>query len=143
MSRDWTPRETYYADKQLQELGKGSLFEITENMVWHDGNGNSKPYYSDEQMKIKKKYKWLGNLFSPVYDLYKKMSEHPKYRNRILQEIEDELTVIINTNAKNKDETVWLWYIGRLDEGFYYNEYNNELFYDYIMQKYSDLIKKT
>lgn len=139
MSRSWTPREMYYADKMLQEKTGETLRGRT--FVYVEPNGNRTPMESEHDLKIRKQFKELGFLFDNLPQLYKEFSNHPKYRNKVLNEIEEHLEKLINQDSGNKEDIVWLWYIGKLDKGFYYNKYNNELFYTYISNKIIELIK--
>lgn len=139
MSRSWTPREMYYADKMIQEKMGESL--RNRKFTYVETNGNKIPMESEQDLKIRKQFKELGFLFDLLPKLYKEFSNHPKYRNRVLTELEEHLKDLIVQDAGNNDDTVWLWYIGKLDKGFYYNKYNNELFYNYISNKIIELIK--
>lgn len=139
MSRSWTPREMYYADKMLYEqTGKTLRNQIIELV---GANGDRVPLESEQDLKIRKQFKELGFLFDPLPRLYKEFSNHPKYRNRVLNEIETHLEELINQNNGSENDIIWIWYIGKLDKRFYYNEYNNELFYKYISDKINKLIK--
>ena len=69
------------------------------------------------------------------------MKEHPRYRNRVLNEIENQIKLIENNEVKGIDNIVEKWFNGTLDEHFYYNERNNEAFGRYILDKYKELLK--
>lgn len=138
MSRNWTPREQYLADKYMTANGHKSLrnqnFIITYNNV-------SKPMMSAKEMKVRAQYSELGFLFDNLYILYNKMKEHPRYRNRVLSEIDNQIKSLENNELKGVDSIVEKWFNGKLDEHFYYSERNNEVFGNYILEKYKELLK--
>lgn len=139
MSRSWTPREMYYADKMMQE-GMGESLR-GKTFVYVAPNGDRTPMESEQDLKIRKQFIELGFLFDPLPKLYNELSNHPKYRNKVLNQIEQHLEELIKHNNGSKEDVVWLWYIGLLDKNFYYNTYNNELFYEYIINEVNKLIK--
>ena len=63
-----------------------------------------------------------------------------KYRKRILDNIEKHLKEIEEIERGNNQDIVWLWYTGKLDSNFYYNERNNELFMKYIITEVNKLV---
>lgn len=144
MSRDWTPREHYFADLYMQREYKSNFREESLDMVI-SYNGKEESVYSDEEKKILRKYRELGFLFSRnLLSLYDRTKEHPIRRNRILNDIEIQLNTLIDCNKKNGssceypndiDTTLLKWYLGELDNDFYYNQKNNKIFENYLFDK--------
>lgn len=144
MSRDWTPREHYFADLYMQREYKSNFREESLNMTI-SYEGKEEAVYTEEDKKILKKYRELGFLFSRnLLSLYERTSEHPIRRNRMLNELELQLEEIIklstdrvavNDFPKYIDDYLLKWFIGELDKGFYYNSRNNKIFEDYLFQK--------
>ena len=139
MSRDWTPRELWYADEMAYQT-RGQRLRDTKLVYIIDGK--QIPMEDKQSEKIRSQYKELGFLFDKLPILYKELANHPKYRNRVLQNIETHLEELIKQNNGRDTDTVWLWYIGRLDKNFYYREYNDELFYEYIVSEVNKLVSK-
>ena len=139
MSRDWTPRELWYADEMAYQTRGQRLRDAKFEYVI---DGKHIPMEDKQSEKIRSQYKELGFLFELLPNLYNKLSNHPKYRNRVLQRIEEHLEDLIKQNSGNDTDTVWLWYIGKLDSNFYYRRYNDELFYDYILDEVNKLVAK-
>lgn len=144
MSRDWTPREHYFADLYMQREYKSSFREESLNMTI-SYEGKEEAVYTEEDKKILKKYRELGFLFSRnLLSLYERTSEHPIRRNRMLNELELQLEEIIKLHTekvaledypKYIDEYLLKWFLGELDKNFYYNSRNNKIFEDYLFQK--------
>ena len=140
MSRSWTPQEQSLADRYIMQTQGRSLRDQQFYMVKPDGT--QVPMQSKQEQELRKKYKEIGFLFDNLYIVYKKLSSHPKYTARVLGEIEDKLSYYVNYNkCEDEKDIVWLWYIGKLDSGFYYNNYNNELLEKYIMSEVNKLVK--
>lgn len=144
MSRDWTPREHYFADLYMQREYKSNFREDSLNMTI-SYEGKEEAVYTEEDKKILKKYRELGFLFSRnLLSLYERTSEHPIRRNRMLNELELQLEEIIKLHTekvaledypKYIDEYLLKWFLGELDKNFYYNSRNNKIFEDYLFQK--------
>ena len=144
MSRDWTPREHYFADLYMQREYKSNFREESLNMVI-SYQGKEEAVYTEEDKKILRKYIELGFLFSRnLLSLYKRTEEHPIRRNRMLNELELQLEEIIKLHTekvaledypKYIDEYLLKWFLGELDKNFYYNSRNNKIFEDYLFQK--------
>lgn len=144
MSRDWTPREHYFADLYMQREYKSNFREESLNMTI-SYEGKEEAVYTEEDKKILKKYRELGFLFSRnLLSLYERTSEHPIRRNRMLNELELQLEEIIKLHTekvaledypKYIDEYLLKWFLGELDKNFYYNSRNNKIFEDYLFQK--------
>lgn len=140
MSRSWTPQEQSLADKYIMKTQKRSMRDQQFYMVKTDGT--KVPMQSKKEQELRKKYKELGFLFDNLYTVYTKLSKHPKYTAKVLQDIENKLAKYVRDNkCEDEKDIVWLWYIGKLDSGFYYNTHNNELLAEYIVSEVSKLIK--
>ena len=139
MSRDWTPQELNSADKYMVETHGKSLRYTRLYLIQPDGT--KIPTESDNIVRMRSQYKELGFLYDKLPETYIALSKHPKYRNRVLREIEEKLEyyVLHNNSNGNDSDPIWLWYIGKLDSNFYYNQYNNELLHEYIIEQVNKL----
>lgn len=127
MSKDFTPKDMYESDKFLHEKHNCNLrdMKITLNI---DNKSirmdiNQYPYY-------KTRFPNLSFLFSKLIEL-------PNLENEsnltFLDSIEKELTEHLDdAKCENNKSIVQQWYFGKLDKNYYYNTYNNELFYNWI-----------
>ena len=140
MSRDWTPREQHFADKRFK------LSDRKIEMVY----GNQKEIISDPTCELAKTYPNMYFLCLNILKAYQseieKIALLEACLDRLIKEDDSakkidywnqEEPVFLEINGKTIDVTdvmknVSLWYCGRLDDNFYYNEYNNELFVQYI-----------
>lgn len=144
MSKDWTPQQHYFADLYMQKEYNSNMREEFLNMKV-SFNGKEEPFYTEEDKIILKKYKELGFLFSRnLLSLYERTKEHPIRRNRVLNEIEEQLNVLIDCDKKDGlsceypfdvSSALIKWYQGELDPNFYYNQRNNRVFEDYLFQR--------
>ena len=141
MSRDWTPKQLYLVDKQMDnELRKRTITlefngEIT---VIHDPEG--------EMEKTFPNLTFLGG------DIFKKIKD--KCEVTFVYDVEAALTEIIRLTDNHPANDVsdsdiescikegwWQlakltrdWFEGKLDPGFYYNEQNNEAFIEKLLE---------
>lgn len=140
MSRSWTPQEQSLANKYIMETHGRSMRDQQFYMI--KPNGEQIPMQCKQEQALRKKYTELGFLFDNLYIVYKKLSKHPKYTARVLEDIENRLAKYVKYNkCEDEKDTIWLWYIGKLDTGFYYNTYNNQLLEEYIISEVKKLIK--
>lgn len=138
MSRNWTPQEQYYADKFIQKEQGRSMRD--QEFFWVQPDGTKIPMEDEQSRKVRKQYSELGFLFDYLPKTYKALEKHPKYRKRVLDKIEQHLKEIEEIKRGNNQDIVWLWYTGKLDSNFYYNERNNELFMEYIITEVNKLV---
>ena len=137
MSRDFTPRELFLADK-LCEAGGQSLREMRITMTTPEGK--DVPMF-EEQKALQERFPNLGFLFERLPDLYKS-SHFPKSAiDAFVGEVEKNLTTYIQfdciTGGKmlaDIPETLVEWFHGHLDPGFYYHERNDELFLEWLTE---------
>lgn len=141
MSRNWTPREMYFVDLHIQEKEDRSLRSIPNNLVFVGTTGERIPFYAEEELKILGMFKELGFLFGDnLYHLWVSTNEHPRIRKKVLMWAEEELEKILEADKNDKpfdmfDETLVAWYMGKLDSHFYYSDYNNKYFEEYLYDK--------
>ena len=148
MSRDWTPQMLHAVDKQMN----GTLHE--QVITW-EINGKSETMYNpnSEDGKAFPNFYFLG------CDVFKRLKE--KCSIEFIYSIEMVLTAIIdivdgfdNPCSSISDEMleqniklelmrlaklVRDWFEGKLDPGFYYNEWNNELFIKNLLEIFEDV----
>ena len=136
MSRDWTPIESYYFDKKHREQTGIHFYEM--NLTWHMLDSNE--VFEDEKSKklqeIAKNYEYLV-ITNPdgVIELVEKISE------KTLKDINTKIKLLCDCfdaqkdiGSENVEQFIKEWMIGKLDSGFYYREYNDELFLEELMQ---------
>lgn len=144
MGRDWTPQEQYLIALNLQNKEKDlkSFMKNKFDIVFIKADTKEKiPLYSEEEKKVLLMFEFLGFLFSDnLYNLWEKTSKYPICRKKFLDETEKEIEAIIKADRNNKnlscfDKTIVQWYLGKLDNNFYYSEENNKLFEEYLYKK--------
>lgn len=131
MSKDLRPVELYTMDKYFNNEIRNANFYFVKD-------GVETPLESDEERAFRSKFKELGFLFSPLYSLYLEFSYCRDVLESVLFSLEERLEHYIETGIEAENDTVWLWFHGKLDPQFYYNDINNENFVVYI----KDEIKK-
>ena len=136
MSRNWTPQEMYNVDKSVNNRIRNT------ELYFVRPDGTQVPMESEQARMVRKQYKELGFLFDNLPSTYERLKEHPKYRNRVLREIEYRLERYEIHNIGDENDPLWLWYIGRLDPSFYYSEENNRLLAEYIIGEVQKLVNK-
>lgn len=122
MGKDFTPREHHMAD---------IMYGFSRNRtVMRDADGNETVLY-DPHSPASVKYPNLSFLFgSGLADI---LEEFGSGAGSVLSDIEKRLVRIIEADSGEKDDQLYLWYIGKLDPDFYYNTWNNELLREYIV----------
>lgn len=129
MSRDWTPKELYYADIWFTKEYGQSYRDM--KATWYVGGKPLPDPYEDIREEVKERYPELALLFSPVFDYYKKYKDKEKILS-VLDEVE-RMVKGIEEGKQGEGEpydTVSLWYNG--EKGFYSTERNNEHLETYI-----------
>lgn len=153
MSRDLTPQELFFYELRDLKEGRGSLWDFMEN-IRLEYAGESSPLHDAEEMTLRKNFPSLGRLFNGFPKLYEKLSQirggidflHRKddeltayieSRQFKLEEISDNGTYQIHSKPGKGDKDSYLikWFEGTLDEGFYYNTYNDELLVEHILDE--------
>ena len=150
MSRDWCPLEIYLARENLLEQQGEDLFEMGKRMVIVTGE-KSKPIYSEEEIAFMDDYKWFGSVGRDVLmEIYRSYNDKPEWDNILetLNTVEKKLDniishitissdrkVSINPTMDLDDDAVKKWFLGELDENFYYADWNNELFLSCILEE--------
>ena len=136
MSRDFTPLELYLVNEDRKKQGFESFEDLKIEYV--TPNGEKYPLETDEFTHYKKQYKNLGFLYvDGMRKLVDKYGVNNDTLNNTFHNIEKDLTDVIscigNKNSdKQLNKTVEKWFLGKLDESFYYSDQNNQLFGDYI-----------
>ena len=142
MSRDWTPFEHYMVEQQHIKEGRGDLFDFMEGLKLVPVNsvtgemeeGESERLSSPEEMALRRQFPYLGKyLFDDFPVLYEKISAFVG-GVEFLHQKDFELGKIIESRGKDVDKSSYLfrWFVGKLDEHFYYSMRNNELLIDSI-----------
>ena len=153
MSRDFTPRETYEVDRHFVSIGKESLRTAEIRLV--DATGREIPLgselsRSDAWQEQKKKYPELAFLMGDNTELIKTILAHDNERAgayfakieetivRVEQYYHDNVSKLplreTDSFLITDEDFVFVekWYLGMLDEGFYYHEENDRLFVENV-----------
>lgn len=132
MSRDWTPEQQYLITKETDK-DFGFL-----NVRWRFADGTEKEMYSQEEKDILRSYKVLGRAgLDMTLKLHKECEKNGCLE--LLRKIDDLLVMYCEGNKIDLDETVMKWFRGKLVEGFYYREENNQLFEEYVMRHIEEM----
>ena len=142
MSRDWCPRELYFADKHM--AAQGYSMRDSDFMFVNTATGEKIPLKSEEEKTIGKNFPNLSFLLDGWYRVYSSMT-NTEARDNLFKLYENTLSAII---VEDEDvsfavphtifeyDTIIKWYCGKLDKGFYYNERNNELLFENMWANY-------
>jgi len=140
MSRDWRPIEQVCADKALDGQLRASKFVMILK------GQEEVPCWNDEARQAFPQLSFLLNSFETV--IYDRIKDNEKAL-AVYRTIEERLQALVddkvqpdplglkyNENdeltAPSINNVVDAWYIGALDENFYYSEHNNWAFQTYI-----------
>lgn len=131
MSRDLTPRELVYLDQQYH-------FKTEKLTLTNLADGSDSVLYDPDSPQCRE-YPWLAYLLdSSFIALYNESLSNADFHKK-LTDVERELSEIIKEDIVNRghlsdghSETIVMWYAGALDPGFYYSEYNKELFINWL-----------
>lgn len=136
MSRDFTPYERYKAN----QLSGDDLF--LHNLVFvNTRSGEEKPMYTDEEQKERLKYKNLAVSMCDIFlQLYKRMPEES--REQRLAKLEAMQVKMQEAAEKGNaafkacevPEPMKLWFVGKLDPGFYYSEENDKRYLEWLLE---------
>lgn len=142
MGRDMTPREKYCAYNQYGDLFKG-------NVTITSSDGKISKLFSDEEMKLREKYprfailftdyghlnEVIGNRVSNIDEVYKKLEEFSTEIEK-LDDFDDDLEDYCYHLPTEFVE----WYMGKLDEAFYYSIVNDRLFVDWVSNNIQEIL---
>lgn len=148
MSRDWRPIDAVISD---EERALNGLERISEMKLYvRIANDKAKtPFFNDEARMVFPHLCYLLDGFeNRIYEFIKDDKSSIKIYKKIEKEL-DKLVVRVREQMKEDirdislgkvsvNDVVKKWFCGELDENFYYNEYNNELFMDWISQEIRD-----
>ena len=147
MSRDWTPQQLHAVDKQMN----GSLHEqvITwayngESITIHDPNSEDGKTFPNfyflgcdvfKRLKEKCSIKFMSSIEMVLAEIIDIVDGFDSPCDSISDEmLEQNIKLELMTLAK----LVRDWFEGKLDPGFYYNEWNNELFVRNLLEIFED-----
>lgn len=156
MSRDWRPVDQYSCDK-LFTLNGETLRDMEIKWVI---KGETEVFLPNKQAKAD--YPELTFLFGGFNTLYKQ-NENNQEAKKTFNMFEEALKKAEANFERAKelstgfpldkelykfDESQFMkqpieivveeWFYGRLDSNFYYNEINNKMFYDFIVEKMTE-----
>lgn len=138
MSRDFTPRDLYMADRFLAE--KGTPLRKTEITLTYDGKDMGT--INKAQLELQKKFPNLGFLFERLPDVYQPGKFSKEETDAFLAGIEDMLTALVERDCETgkapdtePPEPLRKWFHGELDTNFYYHETNDALFLEWLLDR--------
>lgn len=133
MSRDWTPAEHYMNEQWQIKEGYGDIFHFMETLKIKYNNGKEEIVHSPEEMAIRRQFPMLGKLLMDDFvGLYEKLSSISGGID-FLHQKDKELARIIETKEADEESYLFKWFVGKLDERFYYGERNHQLFVECIL----------
>lgn len=122
MSRDFSPREHWLAEKQFEGLH-------FSNIIMHIGD-KKEPLYSEEELCDRKEHRYLAVLGADIYRLLReKLSEEQ------FSKLNDTLGKLVEADMNKGDCSIFpkemvCWYYNK--NNHYYHEPNDEEFMEYI-----------
>ena len=124
MSRDWTPQESFYATSKMDD------FIEMANSTKIGYKGEMFPLYTKEERDLHSKYSYLAmSQITLISWWWRKENRAPvEYLDHCIQELVEHSNVV--------DETVAKWFVGELDSGFYYSDWNNKILNEYLEEKF-------
>ena len=137
MSRDWTPRELFYADKEY------GFRDRKIEMVYKDEDGNEKTMAigpTDKEKELYPNLSFLGEgAMRAMQSLGMTEEEIMVFEKELSAIVENEDINIpaSNWDRPDIDSTLRLtaqWFEGVLDPSFYYRERNDEAFAEQAME---------
>jgi len=133
LSRDLTPKEAYYLEKELIAQGRTSILDMMENIMFVSDKGST-PLYSSETIEHCRQYPLLGSLLNNFDDIYLPLSRLDG-GYELLSNTESTLKEYIETGKGDRTSPLIKWFEGELDTRFYYSEQNDKLFKAAIMDE--------
>jgi len=146
MSRDWTPRELFYVDRERILSGAQSFRKMRIEYHIQDENGVERTFSNDDDpFRVRVKYQFPELCFlgdNKMINFICDNTSNPRVMEviseyeRQLQDLEKrdvEGMFVTPTNDLEK------WYDGKLDPSFYYGEYNTELLIEGIREKADEI----
>lgn len=134
MSRDLTPQELLAFEEMNLEREHGvDLFTHMRGLYIQFTGEEKQRVHSDEEMDIREEYPLLGKLYSKFYKLYQDLEDIPNGLIT-LDNFEKELEDYVYHKKGNSESPIIKWFLGDLDEGFYYCQRNNALIYNHIIE---------
>lgn len=134
MSRDWTPAEHYMAEQERIKEGRGDIFSFMEGLRFVQKGEKEQILHSLEEMAVRRQFPLLGKLLmnNDFMVLHEKLSYIPGGID-FLHKKDNELAKIIETQKADEESYLFKWFVGKLDEGFYYSERNNQMFVECLL----------
>lgn len=135
MSRDWAPFEHYLSEQEHIKAGRGDLFAFLENLTFHYADGTKVVLNPPEEMAIRRQFPMLGKLLMDDFmELHGRLSRIDGGID-FLHRKDDELAKFVETKQADENSYLFKWFMGKLDERFYYSERNNALFLECMLSE--------
>lgn len=135
MSRDWAPFEHYLSEKEHIKAGRGDLFAFLENLTFHYADGRKEVLNPPEEMAIRRQFPMLGKLLMDDFmELHGRLSRIDGGID-FLHRKDDELARFVETRQTDEENYLIKWFLGKLDEHFYYSDRNNEMFLECMLNE--------
>ena len=133
MSRDLTPKEAYFMYLASEKARHGSVWDFMENLTL-TYDGETLPVHSKEEIALRKQYPMLGHLYDQFPTLYDHLSKKEGGLH-LLRQRENELNAYISSKEGDKSSYIIQWYLGELDQGFYYSNLNDQMLLEAFMEE--------
>lgn len=125
MGRDLTPREIYLLEQRDIAAGRGSLWDFMAGLRFVSADESSY-LYSEDDLARRKEFPFLGKLYDRFPVLYERMTEF-EGGLEFLKQKDAELMAFVEQGVGDRNSYLVKWYLGELDQGFYYSERNDEM----------------
>ena len=138
LSRELTPAE-YLAFEQsvMIKQNNETIFDFMRSLSI-SFNGNVERLHPDEEVDICEQYPLMGKLLNGFYKLYQELSDIPGGLDT-LNKFEKELEDYVYNDKRDLESPAIKWFLGKLDEGFYYSATNHNLFKEHILETAKNL----
>lgn len=140
MGRDWTPLEHYLVEQRQMQRGDGTIWDFLESLAFCHEDGTTEKFHSAEEMALRKQFPELGRLLMDDFmELYERLAKI-NGGVELLHKKDDELARFIASKGKDSQEPLVVkWFLGKLDEHFYYSDKNNRVFVKSIVFEAKEL----
>lgn len=140
MGKDFTPKQTleslrFFCQQRLSNPSAPTtedIFSFFGGFKVTDENGD-RPFFSEEELRQRKEFPYLGILVDDFPKLYASLSAIPEGLT-YLAEQEAQLKECIEEGKGDKDSLLIRWYEGNLDPAFYYSEHNEDLLLGHMLE---------
>lgn len=152
MGRDWAPFEHYLVEQRQTKMGYGSFWDMVKSSEICLAGKEPVRMYSDEEIALRRGFPFIGRfLFDDFPKLYSQLSEieggidflHAKdlelasflEASKVTESGPNHFVLKVDDIGVDMDSYLMKWFVGKLDENFYYSERNNQLFIEEMVKE--------